>query len=92
MKKTDHAKRPAARRWLDMEETRLVSDLRIMHSKVAELYQVVANLKRLHSGADIHKYADQPLLNEDIARVDDIYSWFVALKQERKTAKRRIVR
>lgn len=83
----DHAKRPVARRWLDMEEIRLVSDLRIMHSKVAELYQVVANLKRLHSGADIHKYADQPLLNEDIARVDDIYGWFVGLKEERKNRK-----
>ncbi len=59
-----------------------MADLRIMHSKVDELYQVVANLKRRHSGADIHRYADQPLLNEDIARVDDMYGWFVTLKEE----------
>ena len=60
-----------------------MSDLRIMHAKVDELYHVVANLKRRHSGADIHKYADQPVLNEDIARADEIYLWFVSLKEQR---------
>ena len=89
MKRADSAKRTRTltRRGLDIEEMRLVADLRIMHSKVDELYQVVANLKRRHSGADIHRYADQPLLNEDIARVDDMYGWFVTLKEEGKTRK-----
>lgn len=89
MKRADSAKRTRtlARRGLDIEEMRLVADLRIMHSKVDELYQIVANLKRRHSGADIHRYADQPLLNEDIARVDDMYGWFVTLKEEGKTRK-----
>jgi hypothetical protein len=82
MKKSDHAKQPVVERWLDVDEVRLVSDLRIMHSKVDELYQIVNNLKRRHSGADIHKYADQPVLNEDIARVDEIYLWFVTLKEQ----------
>jgi hypothetical protein len=81
MKRTDHTTQPVSRRWLDVDEIRLVSDLRIMHSKVDELYQIVVNLKRRHSEADIHKYADQPVLNEDIARVDDIYGWFVTLKE-----------
>jgi hypothetical protein len=81
MKRTDHTTQPVSRRWLDVDEIRLVSDLRIMHSKVDELYQIVINLKRRHSEADIHKYADQPVLNEDIARVDDIYGWFVTLKE-----------
>lgn len=40
------------------------------------------NLKRRHSGSDIHKYADQPVLNEDISHVDEIYLWFVSLKDE----------
>jgi len=70
-------------RWLDVDEIRVVADLRIMHSKVDELYQVVANLKRRHSESDIVAYADQPVLNEDISRVDDIYLWFVRLKEER---------
>jgi hypothetical protein len=35
-------------RWLTIEETRTVADLRIMHSKVDELYQVVSALKRHH--------------------------------------------
>lgn len=74
------SKDPVEQRWLSIDEVRIVSDLRIMHSKVDELYQVVDNLKRRHHEADIHKYADQPVLNEDIERVDDIYLWFVSLK------------
>lgn len=84
MKKSDHADQPATDRWLDIDEVRLVSDLRIMHSKVDELYHIVASLKRRHSGADIQKYADQPVLNENIARVDEIYLWFISLKEQRE--------
>ena len=84
MRKSAQTDQPARDRWLDIDEVRLVSDLRIMHSKVDELYHVIANLKRRHSGDDIHKYADQPLLNEDIARVDEIYLWFVSLKEQRE--------
>jgi len=84
MKKTDHNDQPTRDRRLDIDEVRLICDLRIMHSRVDELYQIVANLKRRHSGSDIHKYADQPLLNEDIARVDEIYLWFVSLKEQRE--------
>ncbi len=82
MKKSEHTDKPVSERWLDMDEIRLVSDLRIMHSKVDELYQVVANLKRRHTAPDIQKYADQPVLNEDIARIDEIYLWFVSLKEQ----------
>jgi len=87
MNKSDHSDQPLRGRWLDVDEVRLVSDLRIMHAKVDELYQIVANLKRRHSGSDIHKYADQPVLNEDIARVDEIYLWFVQLKDEQNHKK-----
>lgn len=80
LKKSERSDQPLHGRWLGVDEVRLVSDLRIMHAKVDELYQIVTNLKRRHSGADIHKYADQPVLSEDIARVDDIYGWFVGLK------------
>jgi len=82
MKKSDHTSQTLRGRWLDVDEIRLVSDLRIMHAKVDELYQIVSNLKRRHSGSDIYKYADQPVLNEDIARVDELYLWFVSLKEE----------
>lgn len=67
---------------LTIDEVRLVSDLRIMHAKVDELYQVVMNLQRRHDEDAIHSYADQPVLNEDINRVDEIYLWFVKLKNE----------
>ena len=89
MKKSNRNDQSLGDRWLDVDEVRLVSDLRIMHSKVDELYHVVANLKRRHSGSDIRKYADQPVLNEDIARVDELYLWFISLKEELK-AKRAI--
>jgi hypothetical protein len=73
---------PVEGRALDIDEVRLVADLRIMHSKVDELSQIVENLKRRHSQSDIHKYADQDVLSEDIARVDDLYLWFVSMKEE----------
>ena len=82
MSKPKRNDQPLRDRWLDVDEVRLVSDLRIMHSKVDELYNVVANLKRRHSRTAIQKYADQPVLNENIARVDEIYLWFVSLKEE----------
>lgn len=78
-------KRPAEQhadgRPLDIDEIRLVSDLRIMHAKVDELFQIVSNLKRRHEGA-VRQYADEPVLEEDISRVDQIYLWFVSLKEE----------
>ena len=68
---------------LTLDEVRLVSDLRVMHSKVDELFHIVSNLKRRHNDSAIHRYADQQVLGEDITRVDDIYLWFLQLKAER---------
>jgi hypothetical protein len=65
-----------------IEELRLVSDLRIMHAKVDELFQLVSNLKRRHNETAIRDYADTPVLDEDIARVDQIYLWFISLKED----------
>jgi hypothetical protein len=69
-------------RWLSIEEVRIVSDLRIMHAKVEELFHLVSALRRRHDGAEVVKYADQPVLTEDIHKVDEIYLWFVKLKEE----------
>ena len=68
--------------WLTIEEARVVSDLRIMHAKVAELSQLVVALKERHDESDIVKYSDQPILTKDIQMVDAIYRWFVQLKEE----------
>jgi hypothetical protein len=73
---------PVEDRSLTIAEVRIVSDLRIMHSKVDELYNLVTALKARHNEADIVKYADQPVLTEDIQKVDSIYLWFVKLKEE----------
>ena len=67
---------------LNIEEVRIVSDLRIMHAKVDELRQLVSALKKRHNESDVVKYADQPILTEDIQNVDEIYMWFVKLKEE----------
>lgn len=48
-----------------------------MHSKVNELHHIVENLRGKHNEAEIHKYADQAALAENIAKVDAIYLWFV---------------
>lgn len=69
-------------RLLEIREVRLVSDLRIMHSKVDELYHVVSNLQRHHSEDAVHKYADTALLAENIQKVERIYMWFVSLKDK----------
>jgi hypothetical protein len=69
---------------LTIDEVRLVSDLRIMHAKVDELFQVVQDVRRRHTETDIHTYADKPLLDQDIQRVDEIYLWFVKLREERE--------
>ena len=87
MMKSSHTKKNLVGRWLDIEEIRLVSDLRIMHSKVDELYNVVANLKLRRSEEDIVKYADYQVLAEDIRKGDEIYLWLVKLKEERDGSK-----
>lgn len=76
-------KKPSAdERFLRIEEIRVVADLRIMHSKINELYQVVSVLKRRHPEMAIREYADQRMLDDDIKRVDEIYLWFIGLKEE----------
>lgn len=86
--KSRQSKDSVGNRWLDIEEVRLVGDLRIMHSKVDELYQVVNNLRRRHSEAAVQKYADGPVLTEDINRVDEIYMWFIKLKEAAERLRR----
>ena len=70
-------------RWLSVDEVRVVSDLRIMHSKVNELFHVVQAMRDHYSEEEIHAYADPPLLSENIDRMDEIYLWFVKLREER---------
>ncbi len=75
--------RVPANRPLTIDEVRIVSDLRIMHAKVDELFHIVQELQLRHSQSDIHAYADNPLLTQDIQRVDEIYLWFVKVREQR---------
>jgi hypothetical protein len=77
-----HFRPPLGERSLDVEEVRLIGDLRIMHAKVDELHQIVQKLQQRHHEADINKYADRSVLTENIERVDQIYLWFIKLKEE----------
>jgi hypothetical protein len=79
-KRTPHP--PLEDQRLTVEEVRTVSDLRVMHAKVDELYQIVTGLKERYDETTIIKYADQPVLTKDIQKVDEIYLWFVRLKEE----------
>jgi len=83
MSKSDRERR------LDIDEVRLVADLRIMHAKVHELFEVVSVLKRGHEENYIRRYADHAMLEKDIQRVDEIYLWFLRLKEEGLKLKKR---
>ena len=76
-------KEPLHLRSLDLDEIRLVSDLRILHAKVDELYQTATSLRKRHSESDIVAYADEKVLSENIHKVDEIYLWSVRIKEER---------
>ena len=69
-------------RGLNLEEVRLIADLRIMHAKVFELFEVVSVIKRQHDESAIRRYADHVMLDQDIQRVDEIYLWFLKVKEE----------
>jgi hypothetical protein len=75
-------KKPGCEKGLALDEVRLIADLRIMHAKVHELYEIVSVLKRGHEDSAIRKYADHAMLTKDIERVDDIYLWFLSLKED----------
>jgi hypothetical protein len=74
---------------LTVQEIRLVADLRIMHAKVDELYQITKLLQQRHLKNDAVHYADKPVLNEDIRKVDEIYLWFIQLKEEAERSRLR---
>ena len=74
--------------YLTVQEIRLVADLRIMHAKVDELYQITKLLQQRHPKNDVVTYSDKPVLNEDIRKVDEIYLWFIQLKEEAERAQR----
>jgi len=65
---------------------RVIADLRVMHSKVDELYQVVTMLRHRHGDSDVLHYADQDVLGEDIRKIMDIYVWFNRLREKREKA------
>lgn len=74
---------PSENRPLTIEEVRIVSDLRIMHAKVDDLYHIVDQLRHRYDETAVNIYSDQGLLSQDIDRVDQIYLWFVKLREER---------
>ncbi len=68
---------------LNIDQVRLISDLRIMHAKVYELFEIVSVIKKRHDEASIRRFSDHTMLDQDIKRVDEIYLWFIGLKEER---------
>src|SRR5437762_1886073 len=50
---------------LGLDEVRLVADLRIMHAKVDELYQMSKILRSRHDERAVNAYADRDVLAED---------------------------
>jgi len=70
-----------AERWLYVDEIRAIADLRIMHGKVTELKSVVNGLEARYSSSDVVKYSDERILSENIARMDEVYLFYLGLKK-----------
>ncbi|HVG90557.1 MAG TPA: hypothetical protein VNB54_03615, partial [Alphaproteobacteria bacterium] len=51
---------------LNLEEVRLVADLRIMHAKVFELFEIVSVIKKRHDEGAIRRCSDHVMLDQDI--------------------------
>ncbi len=66
-----------------IHETRIVADLRIMHSMVSQLYHHIRDLHQRYTEPDIIAYADQQLLTIDIKRNDETYQFFASLSEQR---------
>jgi hypothetical protein len=73
---------PLENRAPNVQEIRLIADLRFMHNRVLELIAFVDELKSRHDVGEIVKYADEPLLLLDIQRVDHAYQYYLDLKEE----------
>ncbi len=71
-------------RWLEIEEVRIISDLRVMHAKVNELHHMMDTLKERYDETEIVRYSDQDLLTHEVQQVDEIYLWFLKLKEEQR--------
>jgi len=68
---------------LGVEQIRLISDLRVMHSKVDELLTIVEHIRKRHDPEAVVEFADRTSLTDDINAVDKIYMWFVKLDEQR---------
>ena len=75
-------------RWLDVDEVRTVADLRVMHAKVDELYQICNSLQQRHDEGNIVKYADFSVLAENIRKVDELYLWFLRLREQAERSRK----
>ena len=81
----------AAQHVITVDQVRLVADLRIMHAKVDELYQISKVLQQRHDEGAVAQHADKAVLAEDIRKVDELYIWFVELKDETDRTRRKQV-
>jgi hypothetical protein len=81
---------PGRERGIAVEEVRLIADLRIMHDKVHELFEIVTVLKRGHEESSTRKYADHTMLEKDIQHVDDIVPLVPYSEGRRHSAKKKI--
>ena len=68
---------------LGVDQIRLISDLRILHSKVDELLTIMDRIRKRHDLEAVIEFSDRKALTDDIHAVDQIYMWFVKLDEQR---------
>ena len=90
-RRSAEASHAGTQRAFTLEEVRLIADLRIMHAKVDELYQISKVLQTRHDERAVVTHADKAVLAEDIRKVDELYIWFVELRDETDRSRRKQV-
>jgi flagellar assembly factor FliW len=65
-----------------VDEVRLVADLRIMHARVYEIYNVCNMIRSRHTEKKVVEYADPMVLNDDIQKMQQVSNWFLQVQGE----------
>ena len=69
---TENRPKRKAETALGVDQIRLISDLRILHSKVDELLTIMERIRKRQDTEAVSEFADRAALTDDINAVDKI--------------------
>ncbi len=78
-----------ANRHLD-DDTKMIADIRVLHSKIQELHHGVDTLRKRYPDQDLIRYADIDQVEDDAEKLRQIHTWLRviadALSDQRRAA------